>query len=162
MCSARPRSSDPRPRASPGLAWFRAGGGLHKGVAGSGGVGTTGNPATGGTGLNLFADPAASFNVLRPFLLSQDFRTARGSLRGLGFWNLDMSVGKSTSITERVKAVFAADFFNIFNHPSFADPALSILSNTSFGVISSQLTGNPARGDFAGPRRIQFGLRFEF
>jgi hypothetical protein len=39
---------------------------------------------------------------------------------------------------------------------------LSLLSPAAFGVISSQLTGNPARGDFAGPRRIQFGLRVDF
>ena len=125
-------------------------------------MGTSGNPATRGTGLNLFADPAVVFNSLRPFLLSQDTRSARGSIRGLGFWNLDTSLGKSTAITERVKMTFAADFFNIFNHPGFADPSLSLLSSTSFGVISSQLTGNASRGDFAGPRRIQFGLRFDF
>lgn len=146
----------------PGVKSLPAGGGLHEGVAGSRGVGTSGNPATRGTGLNLFADPAVVFNSLRPFLLSQDTRSARGSIRGLGFWNLDTSLGKSTAITERVKMTFAADFFNIFNHPGFADPSLSLLSSTSFGVISSQLTGNASRGDFAGPRRIQFGLRFDF
>src|SRR5262249_53288339 len=139
-----------------------SGGGLHSGIRGSGGIGTTGNPATGGTGLSLFADPAAVFGSLRPFLIGQDTRTSRGSFRGLGFWNLDFSVGKSTTITERVKMSFAADFFNIFNHPDFADPSLSLINATSFGVISSQLTGNAARGDFAGPRRVQLGLRFDF
>ncbi len=146
----------------PGVSSIAAGGGLHRGVAGSGGVGSSGNPATGGTGLNLFADPAAVFNALRPFLLSQDGRSGRGAVRGLGFWNLDLSLGKSTIITERIRAVFSADFFNIFNHPSFTDPSLSWNSPAGFGVITTQLNGNAARGDFAGPRRIQFGLRIEF
>ncbi len=146
----------------PAIGPLDTGGGVHSGVAGSNGVGVTGNSATGGSGLNLFADPAAVFNKFRPFLISQDRRTNRGQIRGLGFWNLDLSVGKATSITETVNLTFAADFFNIFNHPVFTDPSLSILTPASFGVISSQLTGNPARGDFAGPRRIQFGLRLEF
>lgn len=146
----------------PGIGTIDLQSGVNSGVAGSSGVGTTGNPATGGTGLNLFADPAAVFANLRPFLLSQDKRSSRGSIRGLGFWNLDASVGKSTSITERVNVTFTADFFNLFNHTVFNDPVLSLLTPASFGVISSQLTGNAARGDFAGPRRIQFGLRFEF
>lgn len=146
----------------PGIRSLDAGGGLHRGVAGSGGVGTNGNPATGGTGQNLFADPAAVFNSLRPFLLSQDGRSSRGAIRGMGFWNLDLSIGKATTVTERLRAVFSADFFNIFNHPSFSDPSLSLNTPASFGVVTAQLNGNAARGDFAGPRRIQFGLRLEF
>src|SRR5262249_6866925 len=81
-------------------------GGVHSGVAGSGGVGTTANPAAGGTGLNLFANPEAAFNSFRPFLLSVDGRTQRGVARGLGFWNLDFSIGKATSLTERANLTF--------------------------------------------------------
>ncbi len=138
------------------------GSGLNSGVAGSAGIGVTGNPATGGSGLNLFANPETTFKNLRPFLLSQDGRSHRGSIRGLGFWNLDLSIGKATQIREGLSATFTADFFNVFNHPAFGDPSLSLLAPASFGVISSQLTGNPARGDSAGPRRIQVGLRFAF
>ena len=61
-----------------------------------------------------------------------------------------------------MRVAFSADFFNIFNHPGFADPSLSISSPAGFDVISSQLVGNAAYGDFAGPRRIQLGLRLEF
>jgi hypothetical protein len=142
--------------------------GVHGGVTGSGGVGTAGNPATGGTGLNLFADPEAVFKKLRPFLLSQDHRNNRGSFRGMGYWNLDFSVGKRTKVTEKVSATLAFDFFNLFNHTNFATPGgtpgvQSILSPASFGVISTEITGTPSSGDInVGPRRLQFSFRVEF
>ena len=126
---------------------------VHHGIAGSGGVGTVGNPATGGSGLNLLADPAAVIGNFRPINVSQDGRSFRGTLRGLPFWNLDVSVGKRTALTERVNILFSADFLNIFNHVVFSDPALNLLDPRSFGVITSQ---------FNTPRAIQLSLRVEF
>jgi len=135
---------------------------LHQGVAGSDGIGTAGDPATGGTGLNLFADPAAAFKSLRPFLISQDHRSARGLIRDLGWWNLDSSIGKRFPIKERLSVALSFDFFNMFNHVIFSDPSsMSLLDPANFGVITQQ-AGNPAYADFAGPRRIQVGLRLEF
>lgn len=125
----------------------------HQGVSGSGGVGTTGNPAAKGTGLNLFSNPEDVYKSFRHVLISQDGRHGRGVLRGLPRWNLDMSVGKRTAITEEVQAVFSVDLFNILNRVEFNDPGLSLLAPATFGVLSSQ---------FANPRQIQFGLRFEF
>jgi hypothetical protein len=140
--------------------------GVHHNVTGSGGVGTSGDPAAGGTGLNLFANPDAVFKAFRPFLLSQDTRGSRGAVRGLGLWNVDTSLGKSTNLTEAVKLIFTADFFNLFNHPTFDDPGfgggLSLNSPANFGVISTQASSLLAGVDFAGPRRIQIGLRVEF
>jgi hypothetical protein len=126
---------------------------VHSGIAGSGSVGTVGNPATGGSGLNLFADPAAVIGNFRPINVSQDGRSFRGTLRGLPFWNLDVSVGKRTALTERVNILFSADFLNIFNHVVFSDPTLNLLDPQSFGVVTSQ---------FNTPRAIQLSLRFEF
>src|SRR5450631_2295119 len=94
--------------------------GVHSNVAGSGGAWTNGNPATGGTGLNLFGNPQAAFAGFRPVLLSSDGREGRANpLRGLPFWNLDSSLGKRIPITERISAQLAADFFNIFNNVNF-------------------------------------------
>ena len=78
-------------------------------------------------------------------------------VRGLGFWKLDFSVAKTTALSERLGLTLNFDFFNLFNHPHFNDPSLSILEPPGFGVITSQVTGN-----FTGPRRIQIGLRLEF
>jgi len=145
------------------------GAGLHSGVcstgAGSGGNGPAcahpaGTPAPTGTGLNYFANPAAALADFRPTLLATDTNDGRNSpLPGLGLWNFDMSLGKSTSITERLKVEFSADFFNLFNHVNFLDPSLDTTNPSTFGVINTQLV--PA-DRIQGSRWIQLGLRVRF
>ena len=130
-----------------------ADGGIHENVAGANGVGTTGNPARGGSGLNLFASPAEVFAAFRPILLSVDGRNGRNTLRGLSHWSLDLSIGKKTPVTERISAVFTADLINALNHVEFVDPTLSLQTPASFGVLTTQ---------YGTPRAIQFGLRLEF
>jgi hypothetical protein len=140
------------------------GGSVHSGVC-STGAGSSGNGpnCTGGgsgTGLNYFSNPAAAIAKFRPALISSDTNDGRNSpLRGLGFWNLDMRFGKSTPITERVKAEFSFDFFNIFNHPNFLDPSFDVTNPATFGVINTQLI--PA-DRISGSRWIQFGFRIDF
>ncbi len=134
--------------------------GVHSGVAGSGGVGTLGDPAAGGTGLNLFPDPEKAFSSFRRILLSVDGRTGRANhFRGPGFWNLDLRLGKETRITERITYEFSFDFFNVFNHVNLNAPSLSLNNPAAFGVFSSQFTP-PNR--LNGARGIQFGSRIEF
>jgi hypothetical protein len=136
------------------------GSGVHEGVTGSGGVGSAGNPATRGSGLNLFANPEAAFGSFRRILLSQDGRQGRSTnFRGPGFWNLDFRLAKQTRITERVGFEISADFFNIFNHVNLAAPSLSLNNPANFGVFTTQFTP-PNRTD--GARWIQFGMRFSF
>ncbi len=126
---------------------------VHSGVTGSNGVGTASDPSTGGSGLNLFANPEAVLNSFRKIRISEDGRQARGVLRGLPRWNLDLSLGKKTEITEDVRLVFSFDFMNIFNRVEFVDPTLSMLNPTAFGVLTTQ---------FNTPRAIQFGFRVEW
>jgi hypothetical protein len=126
---------------------------VHSEVAGNSGVGTTGNPATGGTGLNLFADPAAVFNSFRPILLSQDTRSGGYVLRGMNQWNMDMTVAHTFAIRERANLKFVAQFFNMFNHVQFANPSLSLQNPSAFGALTTQLND---------PRRIELGLHLEF
>lgn len=137
---------------------------VHSGVAGSNGIGTSGDPAKKGTGLNLFSDPAAAFGDFRNVQISKDGRTGRANpLRGLPFWNLDSSIGKKTALTERVSFSLTADFFNLFNHVNFVDPTLDRSQKASFGVISTQLVPTNRDNTLAdGSRWIQFGLRFDF
>jgi hypothetical protein len=136
------------------------GSGVHSGVVGSGGIATVGNSTSGGSGLNLFANPEAAFKSFRRILLSQDTRQGRAAaFRGPGFWNLDFRLGKQTRITERVQFEVSADFFNVFNHLNLAAPSLSLNSPDNFGVFTSQVVP-PNRTD--GARWIQIGTRLSF
>jgi hypothetical protein len=133
---------------------------VNSNVAGSGGVGTTGNPATGGTGLNLFADPPAVFNQFGYVQLSNNLDGSGHPMRGIGFWNVDSSLGKKVPVTDRLGLDFSFDFYNLFNNVNFSTPALALTGTTTgFGVISS--TAVPANRQ-ASSRWIMFGARVEF
>jgi hypothetical protein len=68
--------------------------------------------------------------------------------------NVDFTLGKIFKITERQSLRFRTDFFNLFNHPSFANPsATDIQSPSSFTQITS-VVGTP--------RLIQFLLKYSF
>ena len=67
---------------------------------------------------------------------------------------MDFTLGKNFKLTERQSLRFRADFFNLFNHPSFANPsATDVESPSSFTQITS-VVGTP--------RLIQFSLKYGF
>jgi len=113
-----------------------------------------------GTNMDIFSNPGAAFCDFNYVQIGSDGRTGNANpMYGLPFWNFDMRVGKSTSITERFRVQFSADFFNIFNHENFSNPSLSIGTPSTFGVITSSYTP-PNRTNSA--RWIEMGLRLEF
>jgi hypothetical protein len=133
---------------------------VNNGVNGSNNIGTNGAPVSGGTGLNLFGNPEQVFNSFRRVELSRDGRAGRANpLRGPSRWNVDLSMGKTTTIKEDFKVTFLADFFNAFNNVIFANPTLDLNNSRAFGVLTGQLV--PADRT-AGSRWIQLGLRIEF
>jgi hypothetical protein len=74
----------------------------------------------------------------------------------------DFSVLKSTRIAERVNLQFRGEFFNLFNHPNFALPNVTV-NSPAFGTIASTVdvaNGNPL-GD-GGPRLVQLALKLVF
>ena len=78
----------------------------------------------------------------------------RNTFRGPFQQNWDFSAGKSFAITERQALRITADFFNLFNHPNFANPAfLDIESASNFGQITSTV---------GTPRLVQFSARYSF
>jgi hypothetical protein len=127
--------------------------GDYTGVTGSNGIGTSGNPATGGTGVNLFENPEAAWNQFRRVLVSQDPEAGRGTLRGLPRWNLDLAVGKRLRLAGTVNAVFSAEIINVFNSLQYGNGNLNLAQPANFGVITSQANT---------PRQIQIGVRVEF
>jgi hypothetical protein len=58
-----------------------------------------------------------------------------------------------------VEARFSLDFFNVFNHTVFSNPALDLTNPRGFGVITQQTV--PTRRE-SSSRWIQAGLRLEF
>ena len=133
--------------------------GLFSGVTGSGGVGSSGNPATGGTGLNLFADPEAVLKSVRPLRLSEDTRSGRGALRGLPFRQVDLTFGKATRLTNGVTLRLGIDVVNALNTVNFVDPTLDLRSPATFGVVTTQRI---SEAQSIVPRRLQLNARLEF
>jgi outer membrane receptor protein involved in Fe transport len=75
----------------------------------------------------------------------------RNSYRRPGFWNVDLSVFKIFSLTERYKLQIRADAFNVFNHANlFVNGATADVTN---GAVSASK---------AGVRFAQVELRFTF
>jgi hypothetical protein len=89
------------------------------------------------------------------------YGVSRNLLRGPTLTNLDVAIAKTTSISERYKLEFRAEFFNALNHPEFAQPTLNDgaanIESPNFGKIT---TTGTFRG--ATPRIGQFALRLTF
>jgi hypothetical protein len=76
----------------------------------------------------------------------------------------DMSLTKTFNITERYKAQFRFDAYNLFNHPVLALPGntcLDCLGNSSAGQITD-IEADSAPGAPIGMRQLQFGVKFIF
>jgi hypothetical protein len=97
----------------------------------------------------------------------------RNIFRDSAFKNVDFSVFKSFKFKERFGAEFRAEFFNVFNHPIYANPYGS--TNTSFlgadpsnpGALGCGCStpdvaaGNPLVGS-GSSRVMQLGLKLTF
>jgi Carboxypeptidase regulatory-like domain/TonB dependent receptor len=78
----------------------------------------------------------------------------RNTYRGPYQQNWDFSLQKNFQLTERYGLRFTTDFFNIWNHANFANPAVTdVEGGSSFGRIISTV---------GTPRLIQFSLRLAF
>jgi hypothetical protein len=89
----------------------------------------------------------------------------RNALRGFPVTQLDFAVHRQFILTEHWKLQFRAEFFNIFNHPNFADPNNTL--NDGLLGQSTQMLGrslaelNPLY-QIGGPRSTQLALRLQF
>jgi hypothetical protein len=73
--------------------------------------------------------------------------SSRNPVRGPGLQNVDLMIGKTFRITERVNFEFRAEAFNMTNTPAFGDPNGSI-GSSAFGTITT--AGNPRDFEFVG------------
>ena len=102
-----------------------------------------------------FFDTSA-FRENRPAdLVNGPFRfgsAGRHIVIGPGINNWDFAAYKDFRFTEQIRAQFRAEFFNIFNHPIFAQPGAT-LGTPQFGIISATSVD---------PRDIQFAMKLYF
>ena len=129
-------------------------------IATSGGVGSRLGGKSGGSGYlnrsSFCGEPAAPNSVAAypggplPTLFGD---AGVGIIQGPGQFNWDISLVKTTHITERQQIIFRAEFFNAFNHAQFGNPALAIDSPATFGQITTTTVN---------PRLIQFALKYIF
>ncbi len=107
--------------------------------------------------VQLFSDPdraAAAFSAPTGFTMG-----SRNNLRGPGYFNVDLAVGKKITVTERVGLQFRSEAYNLFNHPNFGLPGGG---GTGSGAdISSGVFGK-ITGLSGSNRVMQFSLRLEF
>jgi len=101
------------------------------------------NPAT-------TCDPATNSN----FCTTNFGDLGRNIYRGPHQQNWDFSLIKNFHLGERQALRFTTDFFNIWNHANFANPAQSDVENPSTFSRITQTVGTP--------RLIQFSLRYAF
>jgi len=85
--------------------------------------------------------------------------SAKGVIVGPSSTVFHAGLAKLFNFSERMRLRFEMTATNLFNHPNFANPALT-LNNVSFGKISS--TGVDSDLDQSGARALRMGLRFEW
>jgi hypothetical protein len=79
----------------------------------------------------------------------------RNSVRGPKYVQLDAQLSRYFPLGERFKLDFRLEAFNALNHPDFSNPASASLVSSSFGQVTSTVTGY-------GARVFQGGLKFIF
>jgi carboxypeptidase family protein/TonB-dependent receptor-like protein len=128
---------------------------------------------------NLIGDPKSipNFSTSGPIPIDRVLKqpdpgqfgnAGRNIFRGPTYKNWDFSLVKTWKATERVGIQLRAEFFNILNHPNFANPAIQFTNDLgfldTFGLVTAtpDVAGaNPVIGT-GGPRNIQMGLKIKF
>jgi|HubBroStandDraft_1064217.scaffolds.fasta_scaffold09136_1 hypothetical protein len=115
---------------------------------------------------------ASGNSILIPPPLGTFGTMGRNIFPDSGFRDLDFSVAKNWHFGERLRAQFRAEFFNVFNHPNFANPYggqngygnndPSIGAGFGCGCETPDVAAaNPVIGS-GGSRAVQLGLKLVF
>jgi hypothetical protein len=83
----------------------------------------------------------------------------RNTFYGPSYKNFDMVIAKNTKITERFVVEFRSEYYNLFNHPNFAQPDNFITDGALFGQSSAEVGRNDGT---TGARQLQFGMKLHF
>ncbi len=107
--------------------------------------------------------PYFNVSLFTPEQMGQFGNSRRRFFHGPGLNNFDMTLAKTTKITESKELELRFDAFNLFNHAQFFNPNADIASGYpsyvsganqggSFGIVSSARDG----------RILQVGVKFQF
>ena len=118
--------------------------------------------------LSSFGCYAQGGTLLIPPAVGTFGNLGRNTFRASGLYNWDFSIVKSFRFGERVSAQLRGEFFNVLNHPEFANPAILFNNDLGLGGVFGMsnatpdvAAANPVIGT-GGPRNIQLGLKFRF
>jgi hypothetical protein len=103
---------------------------------------------------NFTLPPISGTSFTRPGTLG------RNSLYGPGLHTWDTGIMKDFTLTERFKAEFRVDAFNLFNHPQFQNGSFN--TGISLGSGSATITTQGAQVRQFSERQLQFAFRFIF
>ena len=117
---------------------------------------------------NLIGNAHVPFNPLGPYLNPAAFgqplpgtygNLGRNTFSGPGLDDFDMSFVKSQQISGDCWLRLRAEFFNIWNHPNFANPSTTF--GSGFRLTSTPDSFNPYFGN-GSPRNVQLVVELEF
>ena len=117
--------------------------------------------STGGSILAYITDPNVNTScgtgaVNTPCFTPSEFTTngfgnyPRNLFRGPGYFDIDYSVMKNVPIRERIHLAIGASFYNILNHPNFANPNHVIGAGGEGSITSTVVAPTSAYGSFQG------------
>src|SRR5581483_3145230 len=87
----------------------------------------------------------------------------RDAYYGPWFKTVDVSVFKTTKLTDRTSIQLRAEIFNLFNWVNWANPGATLTSSTSFGIMSNTKNATNAPGIGAGePFNMQLAAKLIF
>jgi hypothetical protein len=126
------------------------------------------------TALGLYGCYRVGNSIMLPPGVGSFGTMGRNTFRDFGFRNVDFSAMKNFRFGERLSMQFRAEFFNLFNHPNFANPFggqngwghndPSVPGPGGFGCSCATpdvAASNPVIGS-GGSRAVQLGLKFIF
>lgn len=107
----------------------------------------------------------AAFDAVTPLAQSRQGSLGRGTLRGFGLQQVDLSLRRRFQLHESIGLDFRADAFNLLNFANFANPT-GVMTSANFGratqILSTGLGGMNPLFQVGGPRSLQLALRLQF
>ncbi len=120
---------------------------------------------------SCLSDPSVNVNTHGGFWC--DPNLSRGAIPGPMFANIDFGISKTFKINERMAFRFDGNFFDLLNHPNFANPSATG-GGANCGAVGIPVGGthnfcasnfgqsSKTYGDTGGHRVTQLAIRFDF